>query len=508
MIEINVAEEIRETMASKTTASQKIRLRLTIYIPVIMAMFMLMAAFLVLYLRPYTFFPSDIPIAVYRQSITGWIYLMTAFGLIAGTIVGWGMSRNLKELIKKAEHLVAPGLRTKTGINEMAALNEIDSLGNILDKANISLNKFIQDSYILDALSEAVVNINSEGVITGLNKKGGNLLGLSLFEAKGKKLHSLIPKTEINRLFYNLIDAGIKRRKISSREVTIYRTGKERQTLWVGVSQAGDETATSPGDITITFKNPGDIMAIRNHFQRLEQLAALGMVASGMAHELRNPLGAIRGLTELIGENLPPDDQKMIYINEVLNQVDRLNRLMEEILFFSRGSCIGAEEVEINPMLDQSITLVQYAFPHKEVKVSRDYQVGLPTVMADGERLSRAFINLITNAFDAAPDGGWVNINTMARGSGEFDQGMIIINISDFGAGISPADIGRIFAPFYTTKKNGTGLGLTLSLNIIKSCGGNIEVYSQPGKGTTFEVTLPAKATPEFSLALGGARDV
>lgn len=476
-------------MENKHRVYKKLHMRLTIYLPVMIAIFMLVAASLVFHFTPNIFLPPDIPLAAYYKPITGWIYLMTAFALIAGIILAWGISKHLEKLTIKAEGLIfhKPGQ-----VTEISALNEVDALGIILDKATISLNKFIQDSQILDSLPEAVVTINPEGEITILNERGGKLLSLDPIEAKGKKIQDLIPETGANRLFHHLIKEGFEGRETPPREVTVSFKEKEGQTLWVGVSLFKGEI-TVPGGVMIIFKDPMDIKSIRNQIQRLEQLAAIGTMASGIAHEVRNPLGSIRGLTELIGEDMPPDDPKRTYVGEVLNQVDGLNRLIEDVLTFSKGSLSRAEEVDVTHILGQSVSLARHNFPDKEVNVGEGYQPELPKIEVDAERLTRAFLNLIMNAFEATPEKGWINITAREEITGAGEQKLVIIDICDFGPGIPPENMDKIFEPFYTTKKKGTGLGLTISYNIIAAHGGNIEVYSQPEKGTTFQVILPAK---------------
>jgi len=474
-------------MESKQRVYKKLRMRLIIYLPIMIAIFMLIAAYLVFNFTPNIFLPPDVPLTAYYKPIVLWICLMTAFALIAGIILSWGISKQLEKLTIKAEGLIfhKPGQ-----ITEISALNEVDALGIILDKATISLNKFIQDSQILDRLPEAVVTINPEGEITILNEKGGKLLSLDPIEAKGKKLHDLIPDTGANRIFHHLIKEGFEGRETPSREVTVSFKEKEGQTLWIGVSLFKGEK-TMPGGVMITFKDPMDIKSIRNQIQRLEQLAAIGTMSSGIAHEVRNPLGSIRGLTELIGEDMSPDDPKGIYVREVLNQVDSLNRLIEDVLAFSKGSLSRTEEVDVTNILDQAVSLARHNFPDKEVNVGEDYEPELPKIEVDAERLTRAFLNIIMNAFEATPEKGWISITVRKEITGDGKQKLVIINICDFGPGIPPENIGKIFEPFYTTKKRGTGLGLTLSYNIIAAHGGSIEVYSKPEKGTTFQVILP-----------------
>ncbi|MFH2012288.1 MAG: ATP-binding protein [Pseudomonadota bacterium] len=480
-------------MKKKQRVYTKLRIRLVIYLPLMIAIFMLVSASLVFNFSQGLFFDSETPLDIFYNPVVVWIYLMTAFALIAGIILAWGISRHLEKLTVKAEGLVFPNLGQST---EVSALNEVDALGLVLDKATISLNKFVQDSQILDRLPEGVMTINLEWEIISLNERSSELLDIKPIEAKGAKIQDLIPDTRENRPFYQMIKEGFEGIKTPAREVTVSLNGKREQSLWTKVSLLLNDKTNAPENIMIILKDPMDIKSIRTQFQRLEQLAAIGTMASGIAHEVRNPLGSIRGMTELIGEDLSQNDPKMIYVKEVLNQVDLLNRLIEDVLTFSKDSISNSEEVDVAHILGQAVTLASHIFPDKEVKVIEDYQPGLPKIETDANKIIRAFLNLIINAIEASPEKGWVNVTANVEETEKVNkEKSIVVNITDFGVGITSEDMSRIYEPFYSTKKSGTGLGLTLSQNIIANEGGNIEVFSKPGGGTTFQVILPAKVT-------------
>jgi signal transduction histidine kinase len=268
--------------------------------------------------------------------------------------------------------------------------------------------------------------------------------------------------------------------------------GEESRDYWVSVHPLRTDSYL-PKAITITIKDQASIVAIRNQIQKLERLAALGRVASSIAHEVRNPLGAIKTFTELIQEDLVPDDPKRTYTNEMLAQIERLNRLIEEVLSFSRDSIISIDDVDLEELLSKTISLARYKYPKSAVVVQEDYRPGLPMIWGDKEKLSQAFLNIFINCFEACGEKGWISVIADFEADMNETKRIVSITIVDNGKGIPPQQLNRIFEPFFTSKATGTGLGLAATHHIIMAHGGKIDVYSEPGRGTTFAVLLPEK---------------
>ncbi|MDI6802215.1 MAG: ATP-binding protein, partial [Thermodesulfovibrionales bacterium] len=196
---------------------------------------------------------------------------------------------------------------------------------------------------------------------------------------------------------------------------------------------------------------------------------------------------------------LPLNDNKRLYTENMLKEIDRLNHLVEDILNFAQNPTSSVEPTDISQVLSQCISLARYNFPEKDVEVKEAHQPGLPLILADQERLTQAFLNLLINAFEASPPGGRIGVKS--KGSEARSQKSevrnLIVTISDSGPGITPEDLPRIFDPFYTTKEKGTGLGLSIAQNIITAYGGSIEAESVPGQGATFRVILPVEGGTE-----------
>ncbi len=229
-----------------------------------------------------------------------------------------------------------------------------------------------------------------------------------------------------------------------------------------------------------------------------DRLAALGEMAAGLAHEIRNPLGAIKGAAQLLiapdGKIRPPANQDMgEFLHIIVEEVNRLNRVVSQFLDYARPYKGEVSEVDVNDVLRRTTQLLETQENAKGVKIDIRLAEGLPRVRGDAEKLRQVFLNLGINAFQAMGGAGTLSIATDRSGgrrrgeSGSFVE----IRFRDTGTGIPRELMKNLFIPFFTTKEHGTGLGLPISQRIVSHHGGAIEVRSEPGKGTTFTVLLP-----------------
>lgn len=479
---------MKPTINSGREIPKRIRFRLLVSIPTIVVTFTIGSGFLVLRFTSHQL-PSKMALFV-----AGGILVMAALACVSGVMLAYGITRPLKRLAMTAESLIWDGDQDLT---EIKAENELGILTAIFNKAYISLNKLIQDRHILDTLPEGVISINSRGEITDLNRMAAGFLNLDLKQVRGKTFREIFSPSEDNDHLFHLIEEGLKGRESPLQELRFSIPGKRFDFFWTATRFFEGKEGGSKG-VVVILKDPGEIKIIRNHLQKTEQLATLGTLASGVAHEVRNPLGSLRGLTELISEDLPAGDRKKVYTESMLKEVDRLNHLVEDILNFAQNPMSRVEPADISQVLSRTISLARYNFPEKEVEIKEDYQPGLPLIPADSERLTQAFLNLLNNAFEATPEGGEIDVRSQkseVRGQGSGDRrpatDSIVITISDSGPGIPSDILERVFDPFYTTKEKGTGLGLFITQNIIIAHGGSVKVESMPRQGASFKVVLP-----------------
>lgn len=235
---------------------------------------------------------------------------------------------------------------------------------------------------------------------------------------------------------------------------------------------------------------------LEEDLKRADRLAMLGTLAAGLAHEIRNPLGGIKGAAQLLRRSLDSQSSLKDYTDIMVREVDRVNQLIEQLLDLARPPELSLAPVNIHEVLNDVLLLEAQTDAHQRITVRKRFDPSLPPVRADRAQLIQVFLNLVKNAFQAMPRQGTLTVTTRLetdfhiRERGAQPNRFIWIDIADQGSGIRDEDLPRIFSPFFTTKNSGTGLGLATSYRIIKEHGGLIRVESAEGKGTTFKVSL------------------
>jgi signal transduction histidine kinase len=292
--------------------------------------------------------------------------------------------------------------------------------------------------------------------------------------------------------------------------VPMFGSGETEQGPWLlGVLGFDDERVPDPfdlDDIDVFRRLAGQAARTIESTQVLERikerdrLAAVGEMAAGLAHEIRNPLGAIKGAAQLLvgpdGKPLEPSETTSEFLAIIVEEVNRLNKVVTQFLDYARpakSDLADHTELDVNKVVGKTIQLLESDASAEGIEISVHYDELLPGVAGDPEQLRQVFLNLGLNALQAMPEGGRLEIITTRRrrsalGYGSFAE----VRFRDTGVGIPRDKIRNLFIPFYTTKQRGTGLGLAISQRIVTRHGGAIEVRSNPGKGSTFSVFLPA----------------
>ena len=234
------------------------------------------------------------------------------------------------------------------------------------------------------------------------------------------------------------------------------------------------------------LRNQADqLLDIEEQLRRADRLSALGELSAGMAHEIRNPLGSIRGTAEILREGIDKDDKRYEFAEILVKEVDRLNGVVRDFLNFAKPSAGALDSVPICDALQEVLTLTRQQALKNKVTITADSLDETGLVSGDFEQYKQAFLNLVLNALQAMPNGGRIDISCQGLADS------IRITFADSGPGIPEELHDRIFNPFYTTRNDGTGLGLAITHRIIDGHGGKLSVQSLPGEGATFIVDLP-----------------
>lgn len=226
------------------------------------------------------------------------------------------------------------------------------------------------------------------------------------------------------------------------------------------------------------------IIEIEEQLRRADRLSALGELSAGMAHEIRNPLGSIKGTAEILRDGVSADDPKLEFADILIKEVDRLNRVLEDFLHFAKPAPVEQGLFSPNEVVVDVLELTRQQATRNRVDVQLDLGDDIE-VPGQGEQVKQSLLNLVLNALQVMPDGGTLKVSSRVYHD-NFE-----IAVSDNGPGVSREDRDRIFNPFVTTREGGTGLGLAIALRIVQSHGGHIKLESAPGEGASFVLCLP-----------------
>ena len=343
---------------------------------------------------------------------------------------------------------------------------------------------------VLDSLPEGILVCDEKHCLILANKSARRLLPLS--HSEGGPLWELIHDEKIAVFFRQTLES---KDMVLDREADIKIKDLSRL-LSVSVLPLVEKHR-----ITGSLVRIEDITEKRNKEMRLhraENLASLTTLAAGVAHEIKNPLGSISIHLQLMRKALAAkgdakrgqtgraaDSQISKYFDILDEEVDRLNRIVVDFLFAVRPMPLELREADINPIIAEVAEFIRAELEQNKIRLLLELDEKLPPVLIDERHIKQVFLNLVTNARTAMPNGGLLTIATIRSGS------EIRISVCDTGVGISTENLRKIFEPYYTTRDNGTGLGLTLVYKIIKEHRGDISVDSREGEGTDFEITLP-----------------
>jgi signal transduction histidine kinase len=233
-------------------------------------------------------------------------------------------------------------------------------------------------------------------------------------------------------------------------------------------------------------KTTADLRKTEAQLIRSEKLAALGQLAAGIAHEIRNPLTSINILIHSLRERLPSDNVQQEDLKVIEEEIHRMNEIVDQFLRFAKPAPPFLEKTEVLSMIEEILQLLRPQIEKQHITVENEAQP-LPMILMDREQMKQAMLNLLLNAIQAMPQGGQLTL----KGRNSKDGQWIQLSIEDTGTGISPEDIDKLFDPFFSTKEGGVGLGLSITHRIIDQHHGKIEVINAPEKGTIFTVWLP-----------------
>jgi two-component system, NtrC family, sensor kinase len=344
---------------------------------------------------------------------------------------------------------------------------------------------------ILESLDSGIVVLDLEGRVVRWNRAMETLDGRPRLAVLGRSLDAVFPESFLEALRSSLV---LGEHEDIAHIYKLHLPAADGRSLMTNVSVAPFQAA--PGDRRGTILIFDDVtvrVRLEEQLQHAEKMASVGLLAAGVAHEVNTPLAGISSYTQLLRGQLDPADPRQQVLEKIEKQSFRAAKIINGLLNFSRSSGTEFERIDVNKALLDVLSLVEHQLEGSKIRVRRELAAALPTVRGNENRIQQVFFNLILNARDAMPSGGWLTLHTYA------DADTVVTEIKDTGHGIRREHIRRIYDPFFTTKGigKGTGLGLSVSYGIVQEHGGAIFVESAAGQGTTFQVALPASLLTE-----------
>ncbi len=335
---------------------------------------------------------------------------------------------------------------------------------------------------IVESLNVGVLAVDLDGAVESWNTQLERLIGVPRHQAVGRKHEDVLPSD---------LMAEIAARAGDERISSLYKFHMRNpagRNLVVNVSIA--PLVGKSGDRIGRLILVDDItqrIRLEEQMVQTEKLTSLGLLAAGVAHEVNTPLAVISNYIQMLAKQLPSGDPRHQLIDKVVKQTFRASEIVNNLLNFSRTGAAEFTEVNLNSVVEETLSLVAHPFRTAQVQVTRNLQQELPPMLGSNNKLQQVFLNLFMNARDSMPSGGMVEVRTTAH------NGSVEIEITDTGSGIPQENLHRIFDPFFTTKSmgRGTGLGLSVSYGIIKEHAGKVDVRSVQGKGTSFRLEFP-----------------
>ncbi|MBI3815113.1 MAG: PAS domain S-box protein [Nitrospinae bacterium] len=360
---------------------------------------------------------------------------------------------------------------------------------------------------ILASIQDGIIVVSNDYAITTFNPAIEEMSGISSSHVIGKSLESVFSgESRLVELTGKTIGSGVT---YSDSDFQIIRR-RDRKPFPVSlvISPLSDENGNTTGAILV-LRDMTRARELEDTLKKADRLASLGTLAAGMAHEIKNPLGGLRGAAQLLKEETG-DEKYKEYLDVIIKEADRVNSLVENLLNLSGPKPLKLKSVNIHKILDGVLLLEKGILTESGIKVIRIYDPSIPSVIADEGQITQVLLNIVKNAAEAMPNGGELTLITKIfydyiiipphpplrkGGGGELgrrETKMVLVEVLDTGGGFQEDALSQVFTPFFSTKSKGTGLGLAVSHKIVEDHRGRIKVQNRTdGKGAAVQVFLP-----------------
>jgi PAS domain S-box-containing protein len=426
-------------------------------------------------------------------------------GLVAclsGVALTYAIKGPIKKLTRGVQS-VARGDLSKS--LELVPHEEVNQLVQAYNQMVSSLNRYLFESSL-----GAVVTINFDGIITAFNPAAETIFDHDSRDMVGRHFTDLFPIHEANKALVDMILLAIEREMPSSVEDVMVMTDKDKKLAMRIRTALLDSADGKLVEVVASFRDLEKIKEIQREIERMSRLTSLGSLVGGLAHEIRSPLGSLKGLAQLLQEDTMAKGGRVEYVDVILREIDRLNKVVEELLAFAQPSTFKFQQRDIEEIVGETVSLAKAGFPEKGITIRENYRGDLPRIAVEPDKMTQAILNIINNALEATTKGGTIKVGTdLVQPSDEENATTshlstasmpryVLIDIFNTGEPIPFEDSERVFNPFFTTKPGGAGLGLSIAQQIVTAHGGHIKVMNEmegQAKGVTFRIELPIMVT-------------
>lgn len=340
-------------------------------------------------------------------------------------------------------------------------------------------------SEIVKNIPVGMVVIGSDGRIVYMNALAQSLLAISGEEARQGRTERILPES----LLQLRATLGSNRAIIEKECLMALADGTSAPVNVRATNIVGEE-GQYIGYMFI-LQDLTELRRLEVSARQREKLAAIGNLAAGVAHEIRNPLSSIKGYVTYFGSLFAEGSENRKAAGIMAGEVDRVNRVISELLEFARPSDLKVRKTDIDHLIDHCMRMVAHEAEFAQVHLTKRVADNLPELAIDPDRFTQVLLNLVINALQAMPEGGELSLTA------EQKEDAFFLHIADTGTGIAPENLEDVFNPYFTSKQNGTGLGLAIVHKIIEDHGGAVRIRSKPGIGTTVTIELPLPRTKE-----------
>ena len=480
------------TVALRTRAGGTTRAKLLIVLPLTMALLVGATGFFTISMtsRVFTLHGAGAEATRLLAQVGVQVAAISVIAALLGLGIAFGVTRPVRQVTQQLEAIASGDMR---GGLQIASTSELDSLGGAFNDALSAIQR-----YYFQSMTGAVITLDNEGRVIGSSTAAETTLGYREEDLVGRRFSDVfMPSSGSSASLLALESAIARREPVALDDVEIVAADGRR--VRIGISASYLQQATGGGGrsrdvvgVMIAFKDLNQMRGLRARLQQADQLVALGTVTAGVAHEIRNPLASLRGLTELLGRDIPAGDNRRRYVDTMLESIDRLNRLIEDLLLFSSPAGADTTELDLASALVETVSLARIGLGDQPVEVLLRADAARPVlVRGSRERVIQVLTNVVLNATQATPAGGVVTVRMDER------DGCAAVAVHNTGSFIPPQVRSQLFVPFFTTKPTGTGLGLAIARQIVTGMDGRIDVESDPDTGTTFTIELPLAQVSE-----------